>query len=286
MLPDQLFYNTGIYTYIWLLSNNKPDSHNKQIKIIDAREQYEKEPKSFGNKRNRMTEAHLQWIKDAYNHHWQTQEHPQIKLFKSTDFAYHKVSVVFWQTDEHDQPAFITEPYEKDFTAANIKRELDFYDSEITFTGVVLLDDKEQPFKLTLKPNDSFTTCYHKQLKALFTTELAEALKGIDDKDQAKTEKAFLKSIIAIEISFKHRHYVQDNEYIPYGEDIESFLNREIAKPIIRWQDSDQLGYEILPNKYFYHYQAPKPTAELLKDFWQLENDAVNLLKSLESEQR
>jgi type I restriction enzyme M protein len=268
------------------LSNNKPDSHNKQIKIIDAREQYEKEPKSFGNKRNRMTEAHLQWIKDAYNHHWQTQEHPQIKLFKPTDFAYHKVSVVFWQTDEHDQPAFITEPYEKDLTAANIKRELDFYDSEITFAGVVLLDDKEQPFKLTLKPNDSFTTCYHKQLKSLFKAELAEALKGIADKDQSKTEKAFLKSIIALEISFYHRHYVQDNEYIPYGEDIAVFLEREIAKPIIRWQDSDQLGYEILPNKYFYHYQTPKPTTELLKDFWALENDAVNLLKSLESEQR
>lgn len=281
MLPDQLFYNTGIYTYIWLLSNNKPDSHNKQIKIIDAREQSEKEPKSFGNKRNRMTEAHLQWIKDAYNQHWQTEAHPQIKLFKSTDFAYHKVSVVFWQTDEHDQPAFITEPYEKDLTAANIKRELDFYDSEITFTGVVLLDDKEQPFKLTLKPNDSFTTCYHKQLKSLFKAELAEALKGID-KDQTKIEKAFLKSIIALKISFYHRHYVQDNEYIPYGEDIETFLQREIAKPIIRWQDSDQLGYEILPNKYFYHYQAPKPTAELLKDFWALENDAVNLIKSLE----
>ncbi len=282
MLPDQLFYNTGIYTYIWLLSNNKPDSHNKQIKIIDAREQSEKEPKSFGNKRNRMTEAHLQWIKDAYNQHWQTEDHPQIKLFKSTDFAYHKVSVVFWQTDEHDQPAFITEPYEKGLTAANIKRELDFYDSEIIFEGVVLLDDKQQPFNLTLKPNDSFTPCYHKQLKTLFKAELVEALKDSDDKDKAKTEKAFLKRIIALEISFYHRHYVQDNEYIPYGEDIAAFLEREIAKPIIRWQDSDQLGYEILPNKYFYHYQAPKPTAELLKDFWQLEKEAVDLIKSLE----
>ena len=75
---------------------------------------------------------------------------------------------------------------------------------------------------------------------------------------------------------------MQDNEYIPHGEDIQSFLEREIAKPIIRWQDSPQLGYEILPNKYFYHYQAPKPTADLLADFWALEQEAVNLLKSLE----
>ncbi len=47
MLPDQLFYNTGIYTYIWLLSNNKPKNHKEKVMIIDARSQYGKEPKSF-----------------------------------------------------------------------------------------------------------------------------------------------------------------------------------------------------------------------------------------------
>jgi type I restriction enzyme M protein len=58
MLPDQLFYNTGIFTYVWLLANNKPVSHKGWVMIIDAREQYEKEPKSFGNKRNRITDEH------------------------------------------------------------------------------------------------------------------------------------------------------------------------------------------------------------------------------------
>ena len=58
MLPDQLFYNTGIFTYIWLLRNEKPVSHRGRVMLIDARKQFEKEPKSFGNKRNRMTDAH------------------------------------------------------------------------------------------------------------------------------------------------------------------------------------------------------------------------------------
>ena len=57
---------------------------------------------------------------------------------------------------------------------------------------------------------------------------------------------------------------MQDDEYIPHGEDIEAFLKREIAKPIIRWEDSPQLGYEILPNKYFYRYQPPTPAKDLL----------------------
>ncbi len=84
---------------------------------------------------------------------------------------------------------------------------------------------------------------------------------------------------------FTHRYYVSDNEYIQYGEDIEEFLKREIAKPIIRWQDSPQLGYEILPNKYFYKYQPPKPADALLKEFWALEKEAEEILGQLGGKQ-
>ena len=56
---------------------------------------------------------------------------------------------------------------------------------------------------------------------------------------------------LEINAEFTHRHYVSDNEYIQYGEDIEEFLTREIGKQIIRWQDSPQLGYEILPISIF-----------------------------------
>ena len=78
-----------------------------------------------------------------------------------------------------------------------------------------------------------------------------------------------------------HRHYVQDDEYIRHGEDIEAFLKWEIAKPIIRWEDSPQLGYEILPNKSFYRYQPPTPAKELLEEFWRLEKDAGKMLEGL-----
>jgi type I restriction enzyme M protein len=74
---------------------------------------------------------------------------------------------------------------------------------------------------------------------------------------------------------------VEDDEYIPHGENIDAFLKREIAKPIIRWEDSRQLGYEILPNKYFYRYQPPTPANELLKQFWKLEEEAEKVLEGL-----
>lgn len=255
MLPDQLFYNTGIFTYIWLLRNEKPAAHRGRVMLIDARQQFEKEPKSFGNKRNRMTDAHRQWIEERYHKGWKPGfDDEQVNLFRAKDFAFHKVKVVFWQTDEHDKPAIITEPYEKAFTAANLAKEQTFHDSDLNFRVRVKADGKEKTVEVVLKPADSAA----KKLKA-----------ALGDKPE----------ILSVE--WTHRHYVQDDEYIPHGEDIAAFLKREIAKPIIRWEDSPQLGYEILPNKYFYRYQPPTPAKDLLAEFWRLEKEAEKMLAGL-----
>ena len=259
MLPDQLFYNTGIYTYIWLLRNDKPTSHKGRVMLIDARAQFEKEPKAFGNKRNRMADVHRQWIETRYQKGWAKGfDDPHVKLFKAKDFAFHKVKVVFWQTDANDQPATVTEPYEKAFTAANLKKEQEFHDSEITFRVRVKADGKEKTITIALQPADSAT----KKLKAALGQNLGD-----------------WPEIVSVE--WTHRHYVADDEYIPHGEDIAAFLKREIAKPIIRWEDSPQLGYEILPNKYFYRYQPPTPAKDLLARFWELEKEAEKMLEGL-----
>jgi type I restriction enzyme M protein len=150
----------------------------------------------------------------------------------------------------------ITEPYEKAFTAANLTREQAFYASDLTFRVRVKTDDKEKTVEFTLKPAD----------------------------DVRKKFKAALGDLPPLSVEWTHRHYVQDDEYIPFGEDIEAFLKREIAKPIIRWEDSPHLGYEILPNKYFYRYQAPTPAKELLQEFWKLEKDAERMLEALAGE--
>jgi type I restriction enzyme M protein len=284
MLPDQLFYNTGIFTYIWLLRNNKPESHRGKVMLIDARQQFEKEPKSFGNKRNRSTDAHRAWIEERYRDGWAlgyTDE--QVKLFDTRDFAYHKVSVVFWQTDEFDQPAVITESYEKTFTAQNIKKEQEFYASELKF--VVRLADpttgRKAGVSFTLKPEDSFPKIFEQKVRAASKPELDVIEKNITEAaEKKKAVKRFLDGL-STEVEWTHRHYVKDDEYIPYGEDIETFLKREIAKPIIRWADSPQLGYEILPNKYFYRYQPPTPAKDLLDEFWRLEKEAEKLLQGL-----
>ena len=89
-----------------------------------------------------------------------------------------------------------------------------------------------------------------------------------------------------LSVQWTHRHYVQDDEYIPYGEDIDAFLKREVAQLVIRWEETKKdgntiLGYELLPSKYFYRYQTPMPAKDLLDEFWRLEKEAERKLKGL-----
>jgi type I restriction enzyme M protein len=282
MLPDQLFYNTGIYTYIWLLTNNKPVSRKQQVRLIDARKQFDKEPKSFGNKRNRILDRHRQLIVELYrSNETDDLQDDLVKIFRNQDFAFHKVSVVFWQTDENDQPAYLTEPFTRAFTPANIKKEQQFYESKLDFRIRLKLDTIEREIGFTLAPEDSSMKIFEKEVKAAFSAEIASMTANLETaKEKNKAINAFIKGLV-VAAEFTHRHYVSDNEYIQYGEDVEAFLKREIAKPIIRWQDSPQLGYEILPNKYFYKYQPPKPADKLLKEFWALEKEAEKVLAGL-----
>lgn len=278
MLPNELFYNTGIYTYIWLLHNDRDAiGRDGRIMLIDARRQFEKEPKSFGSKRNRITEQHRQWIEHRYHNGWEQDfQDEDLRFFSPHDFAFHKVEVVFWQTDDHDQPAIITEPFPVQFKAANVRAKQEFYESEMTLHIRVLSPQTRTPhqFDLTLGPEDSFLDLYKATIKKRFGKEVGKLTAASLDR-------------LETEVSYTHRHYIKDDEYIPYdaGGDpeqyIPEFLHREIEKVIIRWQDRPQLGYEILPNKYFYRYESPPKAEDLLKEFWVLERGAENLLKGL-----
>lgn len=278
MLPNDLFYNTGIYTYIWLLRNDRNViGRDGRIMIIDGRQQFEKEPKSFGSKRNRIVDTHRKWIEQRYQQGWETGfKDEDVRFFTKADFAFHKVEVVYWQTDDNDEPAVITEPFPVQFKNANVKSKQDFYDSEMTF-HISVTSPKSQKlheFDLTLSSDDSFVRLYKAEIEERFGDEMDKLTAATLDQLQTK-------------VSYTHRHYIKDDEYIPFDSEddpetyIPAFIEREIEKEIIQWQDRPQLGYEILPNKYFYRYIPPPAADDLLKQFWELEKKAEGLLKGL-----
>lgn len=277
MLPDQMFYNTGIYTYIWILNNKKPAHKKDKVLIINAREQFEKEPKSFGNKRNRITDNHRDWIDQQYSA-WEENNH--CKIFHTKDFAFHKVNVIFWQENEKGEQLWITEPFDVQLNNGNANKKLELY-GDMTFYISI-----KSPFEA----NKNIEIEVHFTGETAFETLVAQELKSkvaaLKD-DKVNNIKIWFKKQ-EIEVSYKHRNYIVDNEYIPYDRSIEdkeayinAFLAKEIDYEIIKWQEYDQLGYEILPNKYFYKYQEPKPSDKLIEEFWQLEEQAETLLNEI-----
>lgn len=89
-LPNQLFYNTGISTYIWLISNHKPKSRKGKVQLINAVDLFKKMSKSLGNKRNELAANHISDITKTYG---DFTLNSYSKIFDNTDFGYSKVTV-------------------------------------------------------------------------------------------------------------------------------------------------------------------------------------------------
>ena len=89
-LPDQLFYNTGISTYIWILTNRKTPERKHKVQLIDARKQFTKRRKSLGNKRKDISEANAQQILEWYN---EFKEGAHVNIFDTREFGYRQVTI-------------------------------------------------------------------------------------------------------------------------------------------------------------------------------------------------
>jgi type I restriction enzyme M protein len=89
-LPNQLFYNTGISTYIWIISNHKPKKRKGKVQLINAIDFFKKMSKSLGDKRNELSAQHNAEITKMYG---DFKENSYCKIFDNKDFGYYKVTV-------------------------------------------------------------------------------------------------------------------------------------------------------------------------------------------------
>ena len=89
-LPNQLFYNTGISTYIWIVSNHKPKNRKGKVQLINTETYFKKMSKSLGDKRNELSEDHIKHITKLYG---DFKENQDSKVFDNADFGYNKVTV-------------------------------------------------------------------------------------------------------------------------------------------------------------------------------------------------
>lgn len=89
-LPTDMFYNTGIATYIWVLTNRKEEKRKGKIQLVNATNYYQNMRKSLGNKRKEITEEQIQEIKELYVNF---AENENSKIFDNSDFGYRKITI-------------------------------------------------------------------------------------------------------------------------------------------------------------------------------------------------
>lgn len=94
-LPTDMFYNTGISTYVWILSNRKPEQRIGKIQLIDASDKWQKMRKSLGSKRKELSDEHIEEITRLFGQFIEEKEgkKPISRIFNNSDFGYSTITV-------------------------------------------------------------------------------------------------------------------------------------------------------------------------------------------------
>src|SRR5690606_34533037 len=101
-LPTDMFYNTGISTYIWVLTNRKPKARKGKVQLIDASSFWQKMRKSLGSKRKELSQDHINQIVKLFGNFKESQldGKPISRIFKNQSFGYHTITVERPQRNE------------------------------------------------------------------------------------------------------------------------------------------------------------------------------------------
>ncbi|MFF9410172.1 N-6 DNA methylase [Streptomyces anandii] len=279
-LPDQLFYNTGISTYFWILTNRKDADHKGKVVLLDARDQWVKMRKSLGDKRKELGDGtngrpdHIGDITRLYAEALQVAgdaEHPlhgKVKVFTNEDFGYQRITVErplklrFEVTEETLAALAEAKP------VARLERSEEFVAAVRTLLGsswatksdaFVALKDAVVAAGLTWPSGAPFTKAVREAVGVRDPEGEVQKVKGSPEPDAD----------------------LRDYENVPLGEDVEEYLKREVLPHVPdAWIDhtKTKIGYEIPFTRHFYVYKPPRPLAEIDAELKSLEAEIQALL--------
>ncbi|WP_336215030.1 type I restriction-modification system subunit M [Nonomuraea sp. LPB2021202275-12-8] len=274
-LPDQLFYNTGISTYFWILSNRKTEKLRGKVILLDARDQWEKMRKSLGDKRKQISDDQIKHITEMYVDAVKVAadaEHPdhaKVKIFRTRDFGYHRITV--------ERPLKLRfEVTEDTLVALGSAKALTKWDARDALVKV--LRDVVGSVWWTKK---DATNALHRAVvdggaQWPSTAALKKAIWGAlavsDPEGEVQKDK---------DGTVLPDPDLRDYENIPLDEDIEDYFAREVAPHVPdAWIDHDKtkVGYEIPFTRHFYVYTPPRPLAEIDAELRELETQIQKLL--------
>ena len=303
-LPEQLFYNTGIATYVWLLTNRKTPERKGKAQLIDASEFWTPMPRSLGDKRRQIPPErarHILEILDA-GRDGQTQpmgangraENAAVsRIFPTSHFGFRKITVErplrlnFQATPERIARLENERPFQN---LAKSRKQGDAAAQEVAQGNRL----REALRKLLNDLPDAVV----KERKE-FEGILDDAAQGAEFKLSAPIRKAILNALAERDPTAaicrdkdgqpEPDPELRDTERVPLAEDVNAFFAREV-KPHVpdAWIDESRrdardgevgiVGYEINFNRYFYRYAPPRPLADIEADIQSIETDIVRML--------
>jgi type I restriction enzyme M protein len=318
-LPEQMFYNTGIGTFIWVVTNRKADHRKGKIQLIDARERYTPMKRSLGDKRRYLDQAALDGV---------TREHGALensntsRVFDNADFGYRRIAVLrplrlrFQIGDEARERFLNTFPELFDALQA-VRDELG---SEPLLDWNQAWDTVQQVFKTLPDDVEGWSkgvkgTAQKKFFRDCFTNVDPVAYPVIDKHHKAEPldraalfpgqalpanlDKDDLYGLLGIHADGKGKYIEyepdpasKDAENIPLKEDIVSYVLREVRPYVLdAWIDRETLdeqdggigkvGYEINFNRVFFQYQPPRPLHEIDAELAGVEQRILELLREV-----
>jgi len=290
-LPEQLFYNTGIATYVWVISNRKPPKRRGKVQLIDATSFWTPMRKSLGDKRREIPRDKAKQILAL---HKAFEEGEHVKIFPTTHFGFRKITV--------------ERPLQLDFQAS--KERIVRLDEERAFANLAVSKKKKPDVKaqeeaegreqqatiramLQAMPNKRYLD------RDAFVRALKTAAKKHGVTLPAPIQKAILAALSerneeAAVCTDRHGDpepdsELRDTESVPLAESVDEFFDREVRPHVPdAWIDRSKcdhkdgqagvVGYEINFNRYFYQYTPPRPLEKIEADIKAIEKDILSML--------
>lgn len=305
-LPTDLFYNTGIATYIWILSKNKSKKRQGKVQLIDASSFYEKLRKSLGNKRVEITPNNRERITKLYQ---DFSENEYSKIFDNEDFMYREYTVMqplqrsYMINEERienmiskgslnaiydEAKVYELENSEEELSTKDKKKLEDFYSNKPLYEAILEALNKNKSEKKYLAPTEFLPVLKDvlspiSGINSKHIEKIADGLSLMDK--EADIQKDKKGNII-------YDKETADTEIVPFKENIESYMKREVLphipdakaffdenlsakKPVIK------TGAEIPFTRYFYKYQKPESSEVLKKQFIDLEKSVQARISAL-----
>jgi len=269
-LPEQMFYNTGIGTYVWIVTNRKERRRRSRIQLVDARDIWTpggsaESRRSLGDKRRHLSDEQIDGIVRLYG---SFEDGERSKLFDNADFGYTRVTVerplrLRYRMTVEDKARFLD-------ACPHLLGDVQAIDEG---TGRAPVDDwnavRERIAELLRGRKSRWTQKERKLFRDVFTVTDSEAMPVLKDRRA---------------IGYEPDPALRDFENVPLKQDIDAYFEREVHPHAPdAWMDrnKDRIGYDISFNRHFYKYTPPRPLSEIDADLREAEERIVRLLREV-----